>query len=94
MAAVFPSWLPFFPSWLIATPTSPLFFLSPVAICQSLPFSVVADSHSNKEGQPDALFAFAGKPTLPPTFIQPSVGAAISRENGNVRCDGWRLFKA
>jgi len=36
--------------------------------------SVVVDSHSNKEEQPDAPFVFAAKPTLYPTSVQPSVG--------------------
>jgi len=44
---------------------------------------VVADSHSNKEEQPDA-------------FFQLSVGAAIAAKvaNGDVHCDEQRLFKA
>jgi hypothetical protein len=45
----------------------------------------VADSHSNKDEQPDASFVFAEKPTLHPTSIQPSVGAAISRDNGDAK---------
>jgi len=44
---------------------------------------VVADSHSNRDERPNATFVFAEKPTLHPTFIQSSVGAAISRENSD-----------
>jgi hypothetical protein len=29
---------------------------------------IVADSHSNKEEQPDIFFAFAEKPTVYPSF--------------------------
>jgi len=43
----------------------------------------VANSHLSKEEQPDALCASTKNPTLPPTFIQPSVGAAITRDISN-----------
>ena len=55
----------------------------------------MVDSHSNKEEQPDAPFAFAEEATLYPSFVPSDLllERLLAAKNDNVRCDEWRLFK-